>query len=100
MTQDVICAAPLAEEGQEEALSFFFRLLRPHREQLYAYYRGKQSVPKGETVPFPSPLSGTPPEHPAAVHDAGPLRRELLREHLRHGIAVKASRETRDLNKP
>lgn len=23
----------------EEALSFFFRLLRPHREQLYVYYR-------------------------------------------------------------
>ena len=70
MTQDVICAASLTEEGQEEALSIFFRLLRPHREQLYAYYRGKQSVPKGETVPSPSPLSGTPPEHPAAVHDA------------------------------
>lgn len=50
MKQDIICSGPVTEETLSEALEFFFRLLRPHRERLYAYYRGEQSVPKGEAV--------------------------------------------------
>lgn len=79
MKQDVICAAPLTEETLEEALSFFFRLLRPHRERLYAYYRGEQSVPKGEAVQGrPNNLLRVPfPRYITEVHTGYFLGRHL-----------------------
>lgn len=50
MKQDIICGTALSEEVLSQALETFFREIRPHRERLYAYYRGEQSVPKGEAV--------------------------------------------------
>lgn len=50
MKQDIISEAPLSEDSLSHAVEFFFRQLRPHRERLFAYYRGEQSVPKGEAV--------------------------------------------------
>ena len=50
MKQDIICTGPLTEEALSEAVAEFFQRLRPHREQLFDYYRGEQPVPKGEAV--------------------------------------------------
>lgn len=79
MKQDVICSAPQTEETLEEALSCFFRLLRPHRERLYAYYRGEQSVPKGEAVQGrPNNLLRVPfPRYITEVHTGYFLGRPL-----------------------
>lgn len=48
--QDVICSGAVTAETLTQALEIFFRQLRPHRERLFAYYCGEQSVPKGEAV--------------------------------------------------
>ena len=50
MKQDIICSGAVTEESLVQALEHFFRLLRPHRERLFAYYQGEQGVPKGEAV--------------------------------------------------
>lgn len=50
MKQDLICAAPLDETALSAAVADFFRSVRPERERLYDYYRGTQSVNKGEAV--------------------------------------------------
>lgn len=50
MKQDIICSGPLTAEALSEALGEFFRRVRPHRERLFAYYRGEQPVPKGQAV--------------------------------------------------
>jgi len=50
LNQDIICAAPLTEEVLSAAVADFFRTIRPERERLYDYYRGTQSVNKGEAV--------------------------------------------------
>jgi len=50
LNQDMICAGPLTEEALSGAVSEFFRRVRPHRAILFDYYRGQQSVPKGEAV--------------------------------------------------
>ena len=50
MKQDIVCGGALTEESLARALEHFLRLLRPHRERLFSYYQGEQSVPKGEAV--------------------------------------------------
>ena len=50
MKQDITCAAPLDEAALSAAVEAFFRSVRPERERLYDYYRGTQSVNKGEAV--------------------------------------------------
>ena len=50
MKQDIICEAPLSEEKLSQAVSEFYRFVRPERERLFDYYRGQQPIPKGEAV--------------------------------------------------
>lgn len=50
MTQDIICAGPPDAEMLGAAVGEFLRTVRPERQRLYDYYRGEQSVDKGETV--------------------------------------------------
>lgn len=50
MKQDIICAG--GPDGQTlcAAVGEFLRTVRPARQRLYDYYRGEQSVNKGEAV--------------------------------------------------
>lgn len=50
MKQDIICAAVPDAEALGAAVGEFLRTVRPERQRLYDYYRGEQSVDKGETV--------------------------------------------------
>lgn len=50
MRQDIICAAVPDAEALGAAVGEFLRTVRPERKRLYDYYRGEQSVDKGETV--------------------------------------------------
>ena len=50
MKQDIICAGPPDAETLGAAVGEFLRTVRPERQRLYDYYRGEQSVDKGETV--------------------------------------------------
>ena len=50
MRQDIICAGPPDAEALGAAVGEFLRTVRPERQRLYDYYRGEQSVDKGETV--------------------------------------------------
>lgn len=50
MRQDIICAAVPDAEALGAAVGEFLRTVRPERQRLYDYYRGEQSVDKGETV--------------------------------------------------
>lgn len=50
MKQDIICAAVPGAEALGAAVGEFLRTVRPERQRLYDYYRGEQSVDKGETV--------------------------------------------------
>ena len=50
MRQDIICAAVPDTEALGAAVGEFLRTVRPERQRLYDYYRGEQSVDKGETV--------------------------------------------------
>lgn len=50
MRQDIICAAVQDAEALGAAVGEFLRTVRPERQRLYDYYRGEQSVDKGETV--------------------------------------------------
>lgn len=50
MKQDIICAGPPDAEMLGAAVGEFLRTVCPERQRLYDYYRGEQSVDKGETV--------------------------------------------------
>lgn len=50
MKQDIICTGPPDAEALGAAVGEFLRTVRPERQRLYDYYRGEQSVDKGETV--------------------------------------------------
>ena len=50
MKQDIICTGPPDAETLGAAVGEFLRTVRPERQRLYDYYRGDQSVDKGETV--------------------------------------------------
>lgn len=50
MKQDIICTGPSDAEALGAAVGEFLRTVRPERQRLYDYYRGEQSVDKGETV--------------------------------------------------
>ena len=50
MKQDIICTGPPGAETLGAAVGEFLRTVRPERQRLYDYYRGEQSVDKGETV--------------------------------------------------
>jgi phage portal protein, SPP1 gp6-like len=50
LKQDIICAGPPDAEMLGAAVGEFLRTVRPERQRLYDYYRGEQSVDKGETV--------------------------------------------------
>ena len=50
MKQDIICTSPPDAEALGAAVGEFLRTVRPERQRLYDYYRGEQSVDKGETV--------------------------------------------------
>lgn len=104
MKQDIICAGPLTEEALATAVGEFFHRVRPDRALLFDYYRGEQSVPKGEAVrgrpnnhlriPFPRYITevqtgyflGMPPTltfgRPEAAAAFSDLSRSLRLEHL------------------
>ena len=50
MKQDIICSGVPDAEMLGAAVGEFLRTVRPERQRLYDYYRGEQSVDKGETV--------------------------------------------------
>jgi phage portal protein, SPP1 family len=50
LKQDIICTGPPDAETLGAAVGEFLRTVRPERQRLYDYYRGEQSVDKGETV--------------------------------------------------
>lgn len=50
MKQDIICAGTPDAEALGAAVAEFLRTVRPERQRLFDYYRGEQSVPKGEAV--------------------------------------------------
>ena len=50
MKQDIICTGPPDAETLGAAVGEFLCTVRPERQRLYDYYRGEQSVDKGETV--------------------------------------------------
>lgn len=50
MKQDIICTGVPDAETLGAAVGEFLRTVRPERQRLYDYYRGEQSVDKGETV--------------------------------------------------
>ena len=50
MKQDIICARAPDAEALGTAVGEFLRTIRPERQRLYDYYRGEQTVNKGETV--------------------------------------------------
>ena len=50
LKQDIICTGPPDAEALGAAVGEFLRTVRPERQRLYDYYRGEQSVDKGETV--------------------------------------------------
>lgn len=50
MKQDIICTGPPDAEALGARVGEFLRTVRPERQRLYDYYRGEQSVDKGETV--------------------------------------------------
>lgn len=50
MKQDIICTGSPDAETLGAAVGEFLRTVRPERQRLYDYYRGEQSVDKGETV--------------------------------------------------
>ena len=108
MKQDITCAAPLDEAALSAAVAEFFRAVRPERERLYDYYRGTQSVNKGEAVrgrpnnllriPFPRYITevhtgyflGMPPTFSFAKPEAGSafstLAHSLQLPHLLYDI--------------
>ena len=50
MKQDIICARAPDAEALSAAVGEFLRTVRPERQRLFDYYRGEQTVNKGETV--------------------------------------------------
>ena len=50
MKQDIICARAPDAETLGAAVGEFLRTVRPERQRLFDYYRGEQTVNKGETV--------------------------------------------------
>ena len=50
MKQDIICARTPDAETLGAAVGEFLRTVRPERQRLFDYYRGEQTVNKGETV--------------------------------------------------
>lgn len=50
MKQDIICARAPDAEALGAAVGEFLRTVRPERQRLFDYYRGEQTVNKGETV--------------------------------------------------
>ena len=104
MKQDIICAGALDAASLGTAVGEFLRVVRPARQRLFDYYRGEQSVPKGEAVrgrpnnllraPFPRYITevhtgyflGVPPTLSFADADSGErftaLSRALGLEHL------------------
>jgi len=50
LKQDIICTGVPDAEALGAAVGEFLRTVRPERQRLYDYYRGEQSVNKGETV--------------------------------------------------
>lgn len=50
MKQDIICAGVPDAETLGAAVGEFLRTVRPERQRLFDYYRGEQTVNKGETV--------------------------------------------------
>ena len=50
MKQDIICTGPPDAEALGAAVGEFLRTVRPERQRLFDYYRGEQTVNKGETV--------------------------------------------------
>lgn len=104
MKQDIICTGVPDAEALGAAVSEFLRTVRPERQRLFDYYRGEQSVNKGETVrgrpdnrmraPFPRYITevhtgyflGLPPTVAYGDETAGrrytALSRELNLPHL------------------
>lgn len=50
MKQDIICTGVPDAETLGAAVGEFLRTVRPERQRLFDYYRGEQTVNKGETV--------------------------------------------------
>ena len=50
MKQDIICSGVPDAEMLGAAVGEFLRTVRPERQRLFDYYRGEQTVNKGETV--------------------------------------------------
>ena len=104
MKQDIICAGIPDERSLSAAMDEFLRTVRPERQRLFDYYRGEQSVNKGEAVrgrpnnmlraPFPRYITevhtgyflGVPPtlayDDAAASQRYTALSRELRLPHL------------------
>lgn len=97
MKQDIICARAPDAEALGAAVGEFLRTVRPERQRLFDYYRGEQTVNKGETVrgrpdnrlraPFPRYITevhtgyflGLPPTLAYGDAAAGGLYAELSR---------------------
>ena len=97
MKQDIICARAPDAEALGAAVGEFLRPVRPERQRLFDYYRGEQTVNKGETVrgrpdnrlraPFPRYITevhtgyflGLPPTLAYGDAAAGGLYAELSR---------------------
>lgn len=97
MKQDIICARAPDAETLGAAVGEFLRTVRPERQRLFDYYRGEQTVNKGETVrgrpdnrlraPFPRYITevhtgyflGLPPTLAYGDAAAGGLYAELSR---------------------
>ena len=103
MNQDFICSGPVTEETLANAVNDFFQRVRPRRERLFDYYRGEQSVPKGEAVrgrpnnllrcPFPRYITevqtgyflGVPPTLAFSAPEDGQAFAELAEDiHIDH----------------
>lgn len=102
MKQDIICSGPLTEASLTQALETFSRFLRPHRERLYAYYRGEQSVPKGEAVQGrPNNLLRVPfPRYITEVHTGYFLGRAPTVTFAREASAPVFDRLSADMDLP
>ena len=104
MDQEYVCSTDLNEAVLSDAVAYFLHRIRPHREQLFDYYHGRQPVPKGEAVrgrpnnllriPFPryitevhtgyflgAPLTMSFPD-PRASHAYAQMSRQLQLPHL------------------
>lgn len=97
MKQDIICAGAPDEQTLGATVGEFLRTIRPERQRLFDYYRGEQSVNKGEAVrgrpdnrlraPFPRYITevhtgyflGLPPTLSYAAADAGACYADLCR---------------------